>query len=103
MGLAAGASVQRALAGYGGRRGGFDPVAAGDEVVVVACVQEGGARRGSRAGRTKPPLGRSSPTNSTSLSSSVPNSGYWRVLVVAIRAPREGCLAHSKAASARAW
>ncbi len=48
-------------------------------------------------GATKPPWGCSSPTNSTRLERSVPNSGYWRVVVVAIRAP-ETDVAHSKAA-----
>ena len=46
-------------------------------------------RRHSRQllGATKPPSGSWRPTNSTWFERSVPNSGYWRVLVVAIRSP----------------
>ena len=42
---------------------------------------------GRSSGATKPPWGRSMPMYWTWLESSVPNSGYRRVLVVAMRAP----------------
>ena len=73
--------------------GGLDGELASRLGAVEGGYQEAGAdsltarrKAAQPRGRTKPPLGRSTPTKRTRLERSVPQNGYWRVVVVAIEA-----------------